>query len=168
MGCALCISLVSTCTYAFVKHYKESIKTPVVNTGREIQEVDGEVSSGKLPLESPEKLKERLQKKVDESMLSIKINANPIFVSPDSDGTLAIENSINNRYKFQVEITLDDSDEKIYTSPVIQPGEYIMNDKLDVILDNGIYNATARFYAYNDSDEFIGQAGAGLKIQIGK
>lgn len=139
--------------------------TPV-SPGRDLADVNGFVSDGHLPFEDPEEVRERLQQAVDESMLAIKINANPMFANGSESGALSIENPANNNYKFQVEITLDDTKEIIYTSPVIMPGQHIMNTPLDVVLPAGEYKATAIFYAYNDDNQHVGQAGAGLNITI--
>lgn len=159
----LCIG---SLTATFMVMNNRTTDTTQPSGGRDIVDVNGNVDDGSLPFEDPEKVKEELQRRVDESMLALKINTNPIFPTADSEGTLAIENSSNNRYNFQVEIRLDDTSELVYTSPLLEPGTHILNDKLHVQLEKGEYEATALFFAYDKDNNFIGQAGAGLTIAI--
>ena len=76
------------------------------------------------------------------------------------------ENSERNNYDFQVEITLDDSGEVIYVTPLMKPGQHILEDKLQKDLEVGEHRATAMFYAYDDQKVMMGQAGASINITV--
>lgn len=158
---------IGTSIFFMGKHIGNQPNTDISNSDREIVDVSGQVIDGTLPYGDTEKLKEALQKQVDKSMLAIKINSNPYFETSTSEGMLGIENPSNNNYSFQVEITLDESEETIYTSPMLKPGQYILTDKLSYPLNEGSYQATAVFYAYDDNGTNIGKVGAGLNIEIG-
>ena len=167
----LLLITIATSVFFGIKYFRNGSLTSDSNQvqddgSREITDKDGELSDGGLPFDDPEKLREALQKKVDDSMLAIKINTNPVFNGPGSKGNLSIENSERNNYDFQVEITLDSNDEIVYTTPLMSPGQHILEDKLDKDLSVGEYEATAMFYAYNDNKELMGQAGAAITLSV--
>lgn len=173
----LLIAAVGTAGFFGMKYFKggksnsgDNVKTEVTdgnnNGDRGIVDKDGALVDGGLPFDDPEKLREELQKKVDESMLAIKINTNPVFQGQGSKGNLSIENSENNNYDFQVEITLESDGSTIYTTPLMSPGQHILEDVLDAELPEGDHKAMAMFYAYDSNKELVGQAGASIIITM--
>lgn len=100
-------------------------------------------------------------------MFNISINTQPEFPDGSSPGNLCIENSPANHYLMVVEITLNDTGEKVYTSGALEPNYHIQEAKLDRALAKGTYPATATFYAYTaDTQELVGTAGAEMQLII--
>lgn len=75
------------------------------------------------------------------------IGSNVVFNRPDAQGNLMIENTTGNVCQMQVTLELHDTGEVIYTSPVLEPDEHIERDKLDVTLEKGNYDVTAKILA---------------------
>lgn len=128
---------------------------------------DDNATIGIMPGISLEERQKELQNQLDESMIAFSINTNPVFPSGTKEGNLLIENPGNNAKLLKVSIILNDTEEEIYSSNYIKPGSYIETVTLDKVLEKGIYEATAYFYAYKeDTAEYIGQTGAGISLII--
>lgn len=122
---------------------------------------------GQLEDKSNDEIEATLDEIIEEGNLSININANPVFPTGDSAGTLMIENHPNNHYNMRVSITLDDTGEEIYNSGLMPINSHIDEDVLSAALDAGDYDATATFVAYDvDTDAEVGRAAAKIKISV--
>ena len=116
-----------------------------------------------------EKIKADEERVIEDGSYHMEIAAIVLFKDADGYGIINIENIKANHYYATVEITLDDTGEVIYKSKGIKPGQYIEKIKLKKKLDDGEYNATAMFTAYDQKTlETIGQVGAGINIYIKK
>lgn len=123
--------------------------------------------AGSISELSPDDLQERLQKGVDESMFSFRINSAPEFENGSAEGNLMIENPTYNMYYMRAQIYLDNTGELVYETDILKPGTAIALDTLDRELQKGEYSATALITAYDaNTQEEIGQTAAGLKIDI--
>lgn len=130
-------------------------------------EIDNNATVGDMPGVDIEKRREELQKELDDSMIAYSINTTPVFESGRAEGNLLLENPANNAKLLKVEIVLDKTNEKIYSSKAIPSGSYIENARLEKVLDAGEYEATAYFKAYREDDHsYIGQVGAAIKINV--
>ena len=65
------------------------------------------------------------------------------FPRPDAPGNVLIENTPGNLYDMQVEYSLEDYG-VIYLSPVLEPGQHLINDRLSEGLPEGTYDVQAR------------------------
>lgn len=124
--------------------------------------------AGLLPTHSEEELQELLNKTVQEGMVNISINPDPIFKNGKSKGSLNIENIPGNHYDLQVDIVLESSGETIYSSGLIEPGHYVDNEKLDKPQKKGDHKATAVFTAYYPDNEtdVLAKASADIVLHI--
>ena len=114
-----------------------------------------------------DKIVERLNEKVEKGMINISMNTSPNFANGTSTGNLMIVNESVNNYPQVVEITRNDTDEKIYTSGAIAVGSKVENAKLDVDLDKGTYDCTAMFYNVDlETGSYLGCAGAIITVTI--
>lgn len=121
---------------------------------------------GNIPGMTPEQLQEQLQKEADESQFSFSINSEPTFENGKAEGNLRIANPQYNTYIIKVIIKLDSNGKVIFESGKIEPNHYIEYAKLNKNLEAGEHKATATIEAYNDKDEYLGKAEAGLNIKV--
>lgn len=110
---------------------------------------------------------EEVSGKLDKTQLEIKINSTISLENSFSKGQFGMENKSNNLYDIIVKIYLKESNDLIYTSPRLKPGEKIEETKLDKKLDKGTYKAIAYFEAY-DEKNYKGRSGAEIEIKVKK
>lgn len=122
---------------------------------------------GQLENKSEAEIQEELNRIVDEGMLHIAINEDPVFEDGESEGNLKIENVPGNQYTMRVEINLNETGELVYDSGLIDPNYHIQSDSLAVNLDAGQYPATATFYAYDiDTMTEVGTVAVTITLHI--
>ncbi len=84
------------------------------------------------------------------------INDNVVFENDSKKGTFMFENPASCRYSLQFfvyEIIGDGKTENlIYTSPVIEPGQFVSGDKLPKKLNKGKYDCVYYARAYLDGE----------------
>ncbi len=128
-------------------------------------EFDDNAQNG-LESKTHEEIQSGLDAKVAASKFAISINTNPVFPNASEEGNLNIINPSSNTFLTVVEIYTSDN-RLVYKSGAIKPDQRIEKAKLSQSLDKGEYEATAYFLAYTpDTQEFVGKAGAKIKINI--
>ena len=137
------------------------------DTGYDRYEFDTEAMAGRIQKMTEEEIQEELNRVVEEGMFNISIASAIVFESPTGEGEARIENIEANRYHMQVDLFLDETGDKIYSSKLIQPGYSIENIKLTKKLEPGVYEATAVFSAITQEEKALfGQAAAQVKLYI--
>lgn len=127
---------------------------------------DKNQSLGDLTGKSKEEIVAALNEKVQEGMINISMNTNPIFESGTSMGTLMITNSASNRYPQLIEIFTKDDNTLVY-SGAVDIGNKVEKSRLLVDLPKGDYECIAYFSAINpETGEKLGTAGANIKITV--
>lgn len=127
---------------------------------------DENSTDGDLSGKSKDEIIAALNEKVQDGMINISMNTNPVFETGTAKGTLMITNSEINRYPQQVEIYLKDTNELIYSGGV-EVGRSIETSTLSVNLPKGEYECIAYFHAVNpETGKRVGTAGANIKITI--
>ena len=132
---------------------------------------ESNIVSGDIPGKTREERQRELNSVVEEGMLNMSMNITP---SGQVSGTAAersinwlIENPSNQGKLIRVEVTRDDTGEKIYETGAIRPGNYVESAPLDVRLPAGEYACTAVFFAYQeDTEALIGQAAVKIKLTL--
>ena len=129
---------------------------------------EANVVSGDIPGKSREERQREMDSMVEEGMLAMSMNITPSGkVSGGRMINWLIENPSNQGKLIRVEITRDDTGEKIYETGAIKPGSYVESAPPDVSLPIGEYDCTARFYTYRlETEEYIGQAAAKIRLVI--
>lgn len=129
---------------------------------------DEDALGGLLPGKSEEEISDILNAKVEEGMVNIGIQAEPVFEENGKKGRIGIENIAANHYSFQVDLKLDDTGETVYSSGVIDPGYYIEYVELNQSLQAGDYPATAVFttYSLDESEDKIAEARVKLTLHV--
>ena len=113
--------------------------------------VGGNIQEG-TPGMTMEEIIAEMQKRADESMVSIQINARPVFEDGNSEGDLYIVNPANNAFHMQFAIRLDSTDELLYDTGIMAPNHYVNTDKLFTVLKKGEYPATAYIYSFKSDN----------------
>lgn len=127
---------------------------------------DENQSLGDLTGKSKEEILAALNEKVQEGMINISMNTNPIFETGTSMGTLMITNSASNRYPQLIEIYTKDDNTLVY-SGAVDIGNKVEQSTLLVDLPKGDYECVAYFSAINpETGEKLGTAGANIKITV--
>lgn len=122
---------------------------------------------GGISTPNPEDIRKALNEQVENGMINISMNMNPVFQTGSSDGNLLIVNDFINRYPQVVEIYLRDTDTLIYKSGGIDVGCSVENAKLSVDLDAGNYECIAYFNAVDpDTHMLVGKAGAEIVVTV--
>lgn len=111
---------------------------------------------------------EQIDGKLNENQLALKINSSVIMESAFKKGEFGIENKGNNVYDIIVKIYIKDTNELIYTSPKLKPGEKIEKTPLDKKVDSGKYKCIAYFEAYDANNNFKGKSGVEINLEIKK
>lgn len=108
-----------------------------------------------------------LNKQVEDGMITMSMNTNPVFENGDAKGNLLIENDKSNKHPQVVEIYRNDTKGLIYKSNMIPVGKFINEDTLDVKLSKGEYECTAYFNAVDEkTGEKLGTSGANIIIHV--
>ena len=137
------------------------------DTGFDKYEFDTDAMLGRIRTMSEEEIQEELNRVVEEGMFNISIASAIVFESPEAEGEARIENIAANNYHMQVDIFLDETGEKVYSSKLIKPGYSIETIKLSEELEPGEYEATAIFSAITQKEmQLFGQAGAQIKLYV--
>ncbi len=130
-------------------------------------EVDPNSLEGKPLSSEQQKIQEELNQKVQESMMNMSMNPNPVFQDGQSKGNLLIYNDANiNKTPQVVEIYRNDTNELIYKSGAIPVGSRIDESKLLVDLEKGDYPCYAVFNAINSKTGELKGKGIVNKLTI--
>ena len=126
---------------------------------------------GQLENKSNEEIEAALAEVIEEGMIRVSINMNPVFPTGDAEGSIQLENHPNNLYNLRCVITADTNGdgelEEIYHSGLMPINSHIQTDKLEVDLDKGEYDAIATFTAYDvDTDAEVGIVNAQIRISV--
>lgn len=130
---------------------------------------ESNVVMGDISGKTPEERQQELDSVVEEGMLAMSINATPSGNASGADRGInwLIENPVNQGKLIRVEVTRDDTGQKIYETGAIPPGSYVESAPPDTVLEAGIYDCTAVFLAYReDNEEYVGQAAVKIKLTV--
>lgn len=130
---------------------------------------EANIVQGDIPGKTKEERQRELDNIVEEGMLAMSINATPSGKTTGADRSInwLIENPSNQGKLIRIEVWNDASNEKIYETGAIPPGNYVESAPLNMELPPGEYPCTARFYAYQEETEtYIGQAAAQITLTL--
>ena len=83
------------------------------------------------------------------------LNARPVFKTGAEQGTLFLENPKENTGSIKVLFYLDATDELLYVSPLVAPGDSENYGTLTVPLEKGEYAVTAAIQLFDDDGETV-------------
>lgn len=110
---------------------------------------------------------EKIEGKLEKNQLAMKINSKISIEDSTSKGKMGIENKSNNVYDIVVKIYLKETNELVYESPRLTPGDKIEEAKLDKKIEKGTYKAIAYFEAY-EKEKQQGKSGVEIEIKVEK
>lgn len=112
-------------------------------------------------------MKEFKQKEVDETQFTLTIFPEATVHQKTSEGTIYIKNEPVNAYPINVKVILDENNQLVYESGMIQPGFEVTKIKLAQPLEKGEYKATAFVDIYdNKTKEKRGTTQAVVDITV--
>lgn len=128
----------------------------------------GEIGHGIMPGMTPEEIQRYLNEKADKSMFTITVNTSLEFDDANSKAYLRLINGRNSAYAVKFTIRLEDTNEEIYKSSLVQPEQYIEYITLSKKLSPGTYRAigTYEFYDLEHTDIKVSQQQVVLNIEI--
>lgn len=122
---------------------------------------------GSLQGKTPAEVQDILNSVVEEGMFNVSMNAKAIFNDGKSEGSIGLENIPQNRYYCRVVILRDDTNEVLYESKGLKPGQYIDKIKLKKNLPAGDYACTAQVIATDpESLDDIGQVQVKIQVSV--
>lgn len=119
--------------------------------------------------ESASTVMDEMRKEVEEGMFQCKMSMKWTFADGKSESKDAyVANSENNSHPIYFDVYLKDTNELIYSSPVLPVGTDLKDIKLDKELPAGDYKATVMYTLIKDveSQETISQAGFVISIKV--
>ncbi|WP_026496498.1 hypothetical protein [Butyrivibrio sp. WCD3002] len=100
---------------------------------------------------------------------SYTVSQNSEWHFPDGSSETAdafVENIASNETPVYIEVKLNDTNEVVYSSPVIELGAKLTNFKLDKVLDAGTYTCTIDYHLVDDDQNELTQVHVGGTIII--
>ena len=77
------------------------------------------------------------------------LNSEVVFDRPSAAGNVMIENTTGNVYDLEASFTLEEGGAEIYHSARLKPGQHVASDRLDVLLEKGVYDVLAIISVYD-------------------
>lgn len=127
------------------------------------------VTVGSMPGKSLEAIEAELQGKVDERSVSYTVNGKPYFEDGGAMGSLKLDCPANNVNNLQFVISIDETEEQIYDSGVLEPGSYIEEDRLqrEETLPAGVYPCTVVITATSADGSIVrGTTNASITLTV--
>lgn len=105
-----------------------------------------QVLDGRLPGQSDNSMN------TDPEQVVYLYNGTMFFQKPTESGNIKIENNPGNLVAIQTSFYLADTGELVYVSPLLYPNQYIEEDVLMVVLEDGTYEVNVVISAYDIDD----------------
>lgn len=104
---------------------------------------------------------------VDVSLFPFELNVLPVFTNGGKKGNIEIKNPQNSNYWVNVKVYLKDTNEFIYESGLLKPGQEVAEASLNKTLVAGSYEAVAYLDVYElDSKDYVGRTSILISILI--
>ena len=115
----------------------------------------------------PEPVYQESEKPMELTYFRIQINAKPVADKQSGRSNLMIGNPVDNKESVLVRLFLNETEEEIYCSEILKPGERSAYGVLSLIPEPGEYGVTAVFYILQpESTEISGEIEAELLLTV--
>lgn len=129
-----------------------------------VSQIDDNISDGSVTNKTSV---EDLNKKVEEGMITMSMNTDPVFENGKAKGNLLIENDTSNNYPITVQIFTKKDNQLIYKSGKIPIGKFVNYAPLEVNLPKGTYECVAYFNNVDDNTgEVLGTGGSEITVHV--
>lgn len=163
IGAVIIVLLIALILILLLRKTPESEQAVSNNDSRQVAGTSRLV----LDQESASNIMDEMRQEVEEGMFECNMSMTWTFADGTSESNDAIVvNSENNSYPIYFDVTLNDTNELIYSSPVVPVGSQITNIKLDKALDPGEYKATVMYSLLEDAESQVVKSQAGFVIKI--
>lgn len=110
---------------------------------------------------------EDMTDKVAEGMFECMMTTEWTFENADSESPNAyVANVENNRYTIYFDVYEEETNELLYSSPLLPIGTEIRNIKLDKKLEAGEYKAVVMYTLVDDDEQEVSSAGFNITISV--
>lgn len=124
--------------------------------------------TGILPTMTAEEIQKRLNAIVEEGMFNVGINGQMQFPSGGGSGNVQIENIAANHYSCTVDLYINETQEKILSTGLIDPGQFIQSMPLKKPPKDGVYDCTAVFSVYDSKSlKEVGKVNVNVIVSVG-
>ena len=113
-----------------------------------------------------EELLSQMNRRAELEKTSMTINSDPNFLDGTVEGDLFIRCPEDNEHPLVVQIIREDTDEAVYTSGTLYPGDEVKYERLDVALSAGDYPCTAYYYAVDSTGEICYTGAIRITIHV--
>ncbi len=118
-----------------------------------VREVVTESTRLVLDEESAQSVLDEMRKEVEEGMFECNMSMTWTFANGEAESKDAfVANSVNNTHPIYFDLYLKDTNELIYSSPVIPVGSQLTDFKLDKSLPAGTYKAKCAYSLLSDEE----------------
>lgn len=163
IGAVIIVLLVAIILILLLKKTPE----PTESAGNDNTRTVAESTRVVLDADSASNIMDEMRKEVEEGMFECQMSMTWSFADGTSESNDAIVvNSSNNSYPLYFDVTLNDTNELIYSSPVVPVGSQLTQIKLDKDLDPGEYEATVMYSLLDDETSQTVKSQAGFVITI--
>lgn len=108
-----------------------------------------------------------LTEKVEEGMFECRMSTTWTFEDAASESPNSyVANVENNQHAFYFDVYEDETDEVLYSSPILPVGSEIRNIKLDKELSAGDYNAVVMYTLVDENYEEVSTVGFRITISV--
>lgn len=139
-----------------------------IETRRETRQVTDSVRTV-VDEESARNVMDEMREEVVEGMFECQMSMNWTFDNGAAESRDAyVSNSVNNTHPILFDVYLNDTQELVYSSPVLPVGASLTNFKLDKELPAGEYEATVMYELLTDveTQETVSSAGFVITIHV--
>ena len=120
-----------------------------------------------LSEESAQSVVDEMRKEVEEGMFECSMSFDWTFEDGESESKDAyVANSANNRHPIYFDVIIEDTNEVVYSSPVIPIGSQLTDFKLDKPLSPGKYRAICQYVLIDDEENQAEISRANFIIKI--
>lgn len=165
IGAAIVLLLVVVIILLLVRNNKSTS----INLERDSNGTREVAESARLVLDdsSAQTVLDEMRRDVEEGMFECNMSMKWTFADGKSTSKDAIVvNSSNNTYPIYFDVNLEDTDELVYSSPVIPIGSQLTDFKLDKELEAGEYKAIVMYSLLEDEQSQVVKSQAGFVITI--
>ncbi|MCL2035488.1 MAG: hypothetical protein FWG94_12295 [Oscillospiraceae bacterium] len=119
-----------------------------------------------VTMENVRQIEAEIEDKVAKGMFETHMNTTWVFPSGSEPSSNAVMgNAPNNNYAFSFTVTLNDTDETVFTSGMIPVGAEIAEIKLNKVLSPGEYPATVRINMVEDDGTPV-ESNMGITVML--